>query len=110
MEQESKLFRTVWLELCHSAETPKDDLAVTQQPKDVLMPARRMFPPPPPDYQGAPEKPQPQLQPQQQLLQQYETPHQPLPRTGDRQQEMEAPIKRETLPYFKNHQVENKYE
>uniref|UniRef100_A0A915KKK4 Uncharacterized protein n=1 Tax=Romanomermis culicivorax TaxID=13658 RepID=A0A915KKK4_ROMCU len=53
-----------------------------KQLKDVSMPARKTFPPPPHNYQGAPEEPQ--LQPQQQPLQQNETPREPLPRAGDR--------------------------
>uniref|UniRef100_A0A915KBL0 Uncharacterized protein n=1 Tax=Romanomermis culicivorax TaxID=13658 RepID=A0A915KBL0_ROMCU len=61
-------------------------------PKDVLTPPRRTFPPPPHNYQGAPEELQPQPQPQQQLLQQNETPHEPLPCAGDGRRETEARV------------------
>uniref|UniRef100_A0A915I455 Uncharacterized protein n=1 Tax=Romanomermis culicivorax TaxID=13658 RepID=A0A915I455_ROMCU len=53
-----------------------------EQSKDVLMPARRTFPPLRCNYQGAPEEPQLQPQPQQ-WLQQYETPHELLLCAGD---------------------------
>uniref|UniRef100_A0A915ICY4 Androgen receptor n=1 Tax=Romanomermis culicivorax TaxID=13658 RepID=A0A915ICY4_ROMCU len=62
--------------------------ALSQQLKDVWTPARRTFPPPPHNYQDASKEPQPQ--PQQQLLQQHETPREPLPCAGDPLREMEA--------------------
>uniref|UniRef100_A0A915KVD9 Uncharacterized protein n=1 Tax=Romanomermis culicivorax TaxID=13658 RepID=A0A915KVD9_ROMCU len=64
----------------------------TMQPEDVSIPTRRTFPPPPRNYQGAPEERQLQLQPQKQLLQQNETLCEQLPCAGDRGREMEASV------------------